>query len=63
MINRADIEGMLTLAETNRGMADLLSTAKEYYILNGSPKGDGRFTPKETEAERKYRILNTRYGL
>ncbi len=62
MISKGEIEGMLKLAETNEGMADLLNTAKEYYILNGSPVGDGRFTHKETQQEKLARLMNTKIG-
>lgn len=63
MITRTEIEGMLRLAETDNGMADLLAKAKEFYILKGSPPGDGRFEYKESYEERRNRILNTRFTM
>ena len=64
-------QAMLLQAHTDEGMRDLLEKAYEYFILKGKPclkkakkeqkAYEERFA--ETSDQRRYRLMNTPYGL
>lgn len=57
-MSRAQINGMLHMAETSAEMADLLERAITLYKLCGSPEGPDRYTTLET-TEQAYRRFMT----
>jgi hypothetical protein len=63
LLTRAEVEGMIALANTDTGMLELLEKAKVYYTLKGSPRGPAIWAHKPTPEERRQTMMNTRYGL
>jgi hypothetical protein len=63
-----ELRAMLILSRTDEGMRDILAQALEYFILKDRPTLRDALTEyaldnAETEAQRRYRKMNTRYGL
>jgi hypothetical protein len=66
-----ELRAMLVMSRTDPGMHDLLSQAKEYFVLKGKPsleeairqQKDFENKYKETQAQRTHRLMNTIYGL
>ena len=66
-----ELRAMLVMSRTDPGMHDLLSKAKEYFILKGKPSLEEAIQQqkafenkyKETQAQRTHRLMHTKYGL